>query len=113
MKAWFSQGASLALFPLSFAHLFYSPCGSSLAAILFATVSGLIDDKTMYPQSVKMTARVLLPQVASIRVPRSLASCIVRFIGADSFDTSATILLASTALPNPMLINLCELIGTP
>lgn len=52
-----------------------------------------------------MTARVLLPYVASINLLLSLASEIIRLIGADSGDTMEMMRFADTTLPNPILIN--------
>src|SRR5690606_6063549 len=53
-----------------------------------------------------MTARVLRPYVASISLWRSLASWMIRLIGADSGLTMEMIRFADTMLPNPMLISL-------
>lgn len=52
-----------------------------------------------------MTARVLRPYVASIRLLLSRATCTIRFIGADSGETIEMIRPAETTLPNPILIS--------
>ena len=49
------------------------------------------------------TVRVLRPQVASISAPRSLESCTIRLIGADSGPTIAITRSADTMLPKPIL----------
>src|SRR4051794_3681584 len=60
--------------------------------------------------SMTITARVRLPYVASINEPRSRASWIILFIGADSGLTIEIIRLADTIFPNPILINLIDMI---
>ena len=50
-------------------------------------------------------AFVLLPKDASIKSPLSLASWIIRFIGADSGLTMAITRSALTMFPNPMFIS--------
>ena len=59
-----------------------------------------------FPLSIISTALVLLPKEASISNPLSLTSWIIRFIGADSGLTTATMRSADTMLPKPMLISL-------
>ena len=50
----------------------------------FATVSSCKAESTTWSLSMMMTVRVFLPHVASIKAPRSLESCTMRLIGADS-----------------------------
>ena len=69
------------------------------------TVSGWTADKMIYGLSVKITALVRLPYVASIKLLLSLASCTIRLIGADSGETIEIILFAETTFPNPILIS--------
>ena len=59
----------------------------------------------MCPESIISTALVFLPQVESIALPFSFASCIILFIGADSGVTIAITLPADTRFPNPMFTN--------
>ena len=55
--------------------------------------------------SVIITERVLRPQLTSIILLSSFASCTSLFIGAESGAAIATILAAETILLKPMLIN--------
>lgn len=59
-----------------------------------------------------MTALVLLPYVASIKLLLSLATWMMRFIGADSGDTIEIIRCAETTLPKPILIS-CKAKAVP
>lgn len=58
-----------------------------------------------------ITARVRRPYVASTSFFSSLASVMIRLMGADSGLTIATTRFADTILPNPILISLMSVIG--
>ena len=68
----------------------------------FATVSSCKAESTTWSLSMMMTVRVFLPHVASIKAPRSLESCTMRLIGADSGLTMAIMRSAEIMLPKPM-----------
>ena len=58
--------------------------------------------------SITSTARVRLPQVASMSSFLALASEITRFTGADSGLIIATTLADDTMFPNPMFMNFIQ-----
>ena len=83
-----------------------SSCTGSRFCKRCLTVSGCTAERITCPLSVIITARVLRPYVASTNMPLSLASPIIRLIGADSGLTMAMIRFAETIFPKPILISL-------
>ena len=72
---------------------------------LVTTVSGWTADKTTCPVSIIIIARVLLPDVASIRSEFSFASLTNLFIGAAPGTIIDIILFEDIIFPYPILIN--------
>src|SRR5699024_7508172 len=83
----------------------YSSVNSSWLMTRCPTVPRCTADNTTCSLSVMITARVHLPYVASTHLLLSLATVMIRVIGADSGDTIDMTRFAETTFPNPILIN--------